>query len=268
MEDTRHFTRLLAENCAASPIEQFRQWHQKVKSADTTAKDYANAMSLSTVSADGTPSSRIVFMCTFDDNGFLFGTSSTSLKGQELEKNPNVSCLFLWTFKEKDAYHSWQVRINGTCKMASTKETQDIWNCDNRAHKVGLSYLDNIQSTVADIEPTKMEEAFAKVESALSTTPTDQIPIPPHWHAFRITPAVIEFYSGAHPNHLNDRICYKLDPTSQTQQWTKFRLYPWVCAQTVLLRNQLQHPDNKPTLLLMTPPQKGTSTPGAALQVK
>ncbi len=56
----------------ADPVEQFRSW---LKTAiDSGIKD-ANAMTVSTVGADGRPSARVVLLKYFDADGFTFFTN-------------------------------------------------------------------------------------------------------------------------------------------------------------------------------------------------
>ena len=50
-----------------------------------------------------------------------------------------------------------------------------------------------------------------------------EIPRPPHWRGFRITPVYIEFWrDGAF--RLHDRIVFRR--ASAAEPWTKTRLYP------------------------------------------
>jgi pyridoxamine 5'-phosphate oxidase len=48
-------------------------------------------MCLSTVSAEGMPSSRIVLLRGIDDRGLVFYTSYSSRKGREIAANPRVA---------------------------------------------------------------------------------------------------------------------------------------------------------------------------------
>lgn len=63
------------------------------------------AMSLSTISESGFPSSRIVYMRDFDKRGFVFYTNYDSNKGEEIRENNKASLLFYWPELEK------QIRI-------------------------------------------------------------------------------------------------------------------------------------------------------------
>ena len=76
---------------AADPFSQFDVWF---KDARVINPNGANVMTLSTVSATGTPSSRIVLLKDYDQRGFTWFTNYDSKKGQELAENPHAALLF------------------------------------------------------------------------------------------------------------------------------------------------------------------------------
>src|ERR1035441_6292438 len=79
---------LLEDNIDANPIMQFDIWMNDAISVEI---DHLNAMTLSTVSKDGFPSSRVVLLKSFDKDGFKFYTNYQSRKGVELIENPNAA---------------------------------------------------------------------------------------------------------------------------------------------------------------------------------
>ena len=72
-----------------------------------------NAMVVSTVSAEGRPSSRMVLLKGLDTRGFVFYTNYESRKGREIDANPHVSLLFPWHDLQR------QVRVEGTASRVS-----------------------------------------------------------------------------------------------------------------------------------------------------
>ena len=90
---------------ADDPIAQFQDWFDEALDAEV---DEPNAMSLSTVASDGTPSARIVLLKGVDERGFQFYTNYDSRKGTELDQNPHAALVFWWAPLER------QVRIEGT----------------------------------------------------------------------------------------------------------------------------------------------------------
>jgi pyridoxamine 5'-phosphate oxidase len=63
------------------PIRQFERWFGEAVDAKMPE---ANAMTLATVDADGSPSARIVLLKGADERGFTFFTNYSSRKGREL----------------------------------------------------------------------------------------------------------------------------------------------------------------------------------------
>ena len=70
---------------APDPFMQFAAWMNDVLTAQITEP---TAMTLSTVGADGSPSSRIVLLKGFDTEGFVFYSNYESQKGRDLAANP------------------------------------------------------------------------------------------------------------------------------------------------------------------------------------
>ncbi len=95
------------------PFEQFGTWFEEALKADVAE---ANAMSLSTVNAEGRPSSRIVLIKEFDHRGFCWFTNYDSAKGQDIATNPYAALLFFWTALER------QVRIEGKIEKITAEE--------------------------------------------------------------------------------------------------------------------------------------------------
>jgi pyridoxamine 5'-phosphate oxidase len=58
------------------PFELFKQWFDEAQKNEKIIEP--TAMCLSTVSADGKPSSRMVLLKKFDESGFCFFTNLTS----------------------------------------------------------------------------------------------------------------------------------------------------------------------------------------------
>lgn len=103
----------------ADPVAQFQKWFDEALKAQVGEP---NAMTLSTVSPEGKPSSRIVLIKQFDARGFTWYTNYNSEKGQQLEHNPQASLLFFWRELER------QVRIEGTVVKTSAAESDEYFN--------------------------------------------------------------------------------------------------------------------------------------------
>ena len=79
------------ENLAKdSPFEQFKIWFDEAVTADFLD---VNAMTLSTATKEGKPSSRVVLLKNWDERGFVFFSNYDSRKGEEITENPFASLL-------------------------------------------------------------------------------------------------------------------------------------------------------------------------------
>lgn len=99
---------------AASPIVQFQEW---LNAATTSKVLEPTAMVLSTVGDGGVPSSRVVLLKGFGDDGFIFFTNYESKKGSELSSNRHASLLFFWPELQR------QVRIVGVVDKVKPEDS-------------------------------------------------------------------------------------------------------------------------------------------------
>jgi len=189
-----------------NPIEQFSKWFGEALSAQVPE---ANAMSVSTASADGRPSSRILLIKDFDQRGFTFFTNYESRKGRELDSNPFAALLFYWIELER------QVRIEGRVERISDAENDAYYN--SRPVKSRLGAIASAQSRpVASREV--LEARVREVEAQYGEHPVR----PPHWGGYRLVPDYLEFWQGR-PSRLHDRIAYQRQADGS---WQLQRLQP------------------------------------------
>ncbi|HEX8515705.1 MAG TPA: pyridoxamine 5'-phosphate oxidase [Bacteroidia bacterium] len=189
-----------------NPVTQFYKWFHEAIDAKVNEP---NAMSLSTVSSEGKPSSRILLLRNFNDEGFVFYTNYTSRKGEEIAQNPNASLLFFWPELER------QVRISGELVRQSIEESDAYFKSRPRASKIGA--WTSAQSRV--IESRKvLDEEYIKLEMKY---PGEEVPRPPHWGGYILKPETIEFWQGR-PSRLHDRLLY----TFEGENWKIERLAP------------------------------------------
>ncbi|CAN6480254.1 unnamed protein product [Victoria cruziana] len=75
------------------PTAQFSKWFGDAVAAGLLEP---NAMALSTADKNGKPSSRMVLLKGFDENGFVWYTNYESRKAVEISENSNACLLFFW----------------------------------------------------------------------------------------------------------------------------------------------------------------------------
>ncbi|NDC77455.1 MAG: pyridoxamine 5'-phosphate oxidase [Chitinophagia bacterium] len=188
------------------PLRQFDRWWDE---ALQSGIDEVNAMTLSTVSEQGKPSSRIVLLKGCDDRGFVFYTNYRSRKGLELETNPHASLLFFWKELER------QIRIEGICSKVSPEESDAYYASRPEGSRIGA--WASPQSQVIESRDT-LKESFRHMEERLGGV----VHRPDYWGGYRLNPNCMEFWQGR-PNRLHDRIRYRL---TEEGEWSRCRLAP------------------------------------------
>ncbi|MFZ6779093.1 pyridoxamine 5'-phosphate oxidase [Undibacterium sp. Ji83W] len=197
---------LAESDVTADPYSQFASWFDQALKADVAEP---NAMTLSTVNAEGRPSSRIVLIKEFDARGFSWFTNYDSAKGQDLESNPHAALLFFWIALER------QVRIEGRIEKLSDAENDAYFN--SRPLGSRQSALASQQS-----QPIADREALEKKLAAVVAEFGDRPPRPAHWGGYRLLPERVEFWQGR-SSRLHDRIIYTRD---ENGAWKISRLQP------------------------------------------
>ena len=189
------------------PIKQFEKWWYQATESNI---DEVNAMTISTVGENNKPSSRIVLLKGFNENGFIFYTNYESHKSNDIKTNPNVSLVFFWKELER------QVRIEGTAVKVSADESDAYFNSRPEQSKIG-AWASPQSNVIASREELEKKEAAFKLKFTGAT-----IRRPAHWGGYIIKPTLIEFWQGR-PGRLHDRICYSL---TESGAWKKERLAP------------------------------------------
>ncbi|MBP2674096.1 MAG: pyridoxamine 5-phosphate oxidase [Deltaproteobacteria bacterium] len=190
----------------AQPFDLFREWYAE---ASRSSVVLPNAMGLSTVGADGAPSSRMVLLSSFDRRGFVFHTNYESDKGRQISGSRRAALLFWWEPLDR------QVRIEGAVEKTSPEESDAYFSQRPRGSRIGAWASD--QSRPLSSRET-LEARMRGLEKEFGDGP---IPRPPHWGGYRVVPVFFEFWRGG-GNRLHDRIRFLVTDSG----WESVRLYP------------------------------------------
>ncbi|NGM61996.1 pyridoxamine 5'-phosphate oxidase [Sphingobacterium sp. SGG-5] len=198
----------LAENDVEdNPISQFTIWFEQAIQAKVTEP---TAMVLSTISAIGFPSSRVVLLKDVKEDGFSFFTNFKSQKGQDLQLNNRASLLFFWPELQR------QVRIEGFVERLSEEDSDEYFASRPRGSQIGAWASPQSQAIE---NRTHLEELVVQQERSFSDRP--DVPRPPFWGGFFVRPVRFEFWQGR-SSRLHDRIAYQKEDV----QWKINRLAP------------------------------------------
>lgn len=199
--------RLNEGEVAADAIMQFQQWFDEALEKQVMEP---NAMTLSTVSASGRPSSRIVLLKGLNGSGLSFFTNYESRKGVELTENPHASLLFFWPELQR------QVRIEGRVEKLPEEQSDAYFQSRPKGSKLGALVSPQSREIASR---SILDAKLAELEKIYDNT--EQVPRPAHWGGYRLVPDLVEFWQGR-GSRLHDRLVYK----KQDNGWKITRLAP------------------------------------------
>ena len=76
-----------------NPLDLFDKWFEEAKLKEINDP---NAMNLATVSNNFHPTSRMVLLKSYDEDGFVFYTNLNSRKGDAINNNSQLALNFYW----------------------------------------------------------------------------------------------------------------------------------------------------------------------------
>ncbi len=188
------------------PFTLFAAWAEDARGKEINDPD---AMALATVDAAGLPDARMVLCKQFDARGLVFYTNIESAKGRQLGESGVAAALFHWKSLRR------QVRFRGAIAMLDEAAADAYYHSRPRVSQIGAW-------ASAQSRPLESRALLEKrVADYGGKFGEGEIPRPPYWRGYRLSPREIEFWSdGAF--RLHDRVRF----TRDGEGWLPQRLYP------------------------------------------
>jgi len=187
------------------PLRQFQAW---LADAVGAGMREPNAAALATVDPDGTPAVRMVLLKGLEDGHFVFYTNLESRKARALDAEPRCGLVVWWDALER------QVRVEGHARRVDDAAADAYFGSRPRASRLGA--WASPQS-----RPLPGRDALTASLAAAEARFPDEVPRPPFWGGFGVTPTALEFWQGR-ASRLHDRFRYE----AAAGGWTRSRLAP------------------------------------------
>ena len=192
----------------SDPFALFEVWFAEAKESEPNDP---NAMALATASDDGFPSVRMVLLKGYGSDGFVFYTNAESRKGEQIRANRRAALLFHWKSLRR------QIRIEGPLDEVTEAEADAYFHSRPRVSQIGSAASDQSR-------PLPDRQVYLdRVAAVEARYPDGDIPRPPHWTGFRLSPRRIEFWQDRQ-YRLHDRRLFVRDAAEEA--WSDTLLYP------------------------------------------
>lgn len=196
---------LEVDGMADDPIQQFNEWFTGAVAANVYEPE---AFILSTASIVAAPSARAVLLKGITATSLLFYTNIESRKSIEIKENPQVAATFAWLPLHR------QVRFEGRATPVGD-DVADVYFASRPRGARIAAHASRQSKPVGDRET--LESVYAEVDARYG----EEVPRPPWWGGWEITPDMVEFWQGR-VNRFHDRLRYIRDGDG----WVIERLQP------------------------------------------
>lgn len=194
------------ENAPGDPVTLFIEWFENAVGAGVPEPQ---AMTISTVDAQGAPRARVLIVKAVDDAGWHFAVSSVSPKGRDLLAHSAAALTFHWPDVVR------QVRVVGPV----VDDGADASAADFLARTVGSRAMAlTLRQSQPLVDATELDTEIEKAHQKLADDPHLA---PPEWISYAVRPTEVEFWQGS-PDRNHQRLVYHRDGGG----WQRSRLWP------------------------------------------
>jgi len=192
------------------PFSLFDSWFAEAQASEPNDP---NAMALATADAQGRPAVRMVLLKGHGPDGFVFYTNRGSRKAEDLAANAQAALLFHWKSLRR------QVRIEGPISIVSDAESDAYFDSRGRDSQLGAWASEQSRPLAArSIFEARFEAMQFRFEGS-------DVPRPPHWGGYRVTPQRIEFWQDR-AHRLHERRLFTRTNEEESVGWAEGLLYP------------------------------------------
>ena len=191
----------------AQPLPLFEQWFEEANKSGILLPE---SMSVSSCGTNGQPSSRMVLLKEYNNDGFIFYTNYASRKSQNLTENNKVALLFHWNVLQR------QIRIEGTVEKVPLAQSKAYFHSRDRGSQIGA------WASKQSHKITQENELQQRVDFYNAKYPKGEVPHPEFWGGWQVKPNYMEFWQGR-TSRLHDRICFE---KQEDNSWSQFKLNP------------------------------------------
>ncbi|MCX5381830.1 pyridoxal 5'-phosphate synthase [Streptomyces sp. NBC_00083] len=189
-----------------TPLPLFQEW---LTHAAQAGQVEPHTMALATVDPHGDPDIRTLTLHDADDDGWHFGSHSTSAKGQQLAAHPTAALSFYWPVVGR------QVRVRGPVTQGSPAAAQ----ADLHARSTG-ALAAALVGRMSEVLGSRSELEAASAAAWERAEADPALPVPT-WTRYVLDPTEVEFFQGdARRRHV--RLRYRREGAA----WTRELLWP------------------------------------------
>ena len=196
------------ESLGEDPLAALAAWLEEARDAGLHEPE---AAALATATPDGKPSVRMVLVRGIAEHDLRFYTNHESRKADELVANPAAALAFHWA----PPLHR-QARVEGPVERLTDEESLAYFRTRARESRLG-AWASPQSRPLADRD--ELDRLLAETERRFAGY--DDVPLPPFWGGYRLTPDAIELWQSR-PGRLHDRARYE----RQGKNWARVRLAP------------------------------------------